>query len=97
MGHDNGQKPPLAFNPPGGIPILGQPFVIKGWFPTVLLGCNCGAHEAVMVPRGGASQCPACKRVFSIQQMVITGQVQFGIGVAAPEDAGDAVKGSILG
>lgn len=100
MGHDNnGHKPTLAFKAPAGLPIIGQPFTIKNWFPTVLLVCNCEGKEPVMVPRGGAAQCPACKKIYSIQQVAMTpdGNVNFGIGVMTPEDAADASKGHILG
>ena len=94
---DNGHKPALAFKGPA-VPIIGQPFTIKSWFPTVMLVCNCEAKEAVMIPRGSGSQCPGCKKVYTIQQLAFgpDGKVQFGIGVMAPEDAADAAKGSIL-
>lgn len=91
-GH-NGHTPALAFKPSTGIPIIGQPFTIKGWFPTVLLICNCGKGEAVMVPKGGAAACPACSRVFTIQ--AVQGNVQFGIGIMVPDGAED--KGAIHG
>jgi hypothetical protein len=82
-GNNNGQRPPLSFKPVNDIPIIGQPFTIKGWFPTVLLTCNCAKPEAVMIPRGGAAACPSCGRIYSIQ--VVQGNVQFGIGVMTPE------------
>lgn len=102
MSNDNGHKSPLAFKAPAGVPIIGQPFTIKSWFPTVMLVCNCEGKEPVMIPRGGAAPCPACKKLYSIQQVQFTpdGGVQFGIGVMTPEDAADLadqVKGSILG
>lgn len=81
----NGQKPALAFRaqPGSQIPIVGQRFSIGGWFPTVLIKCHCGAHESVMVPSGGASACPSCQTVFSVQS--VRGDVNFGIGVQAPD------------
>lgn len=91
---DNGHKPALAFKAPSGIAIIGAPFTIKSWFPTVLLVCNCEGKEPVMIPRGGAAPCPACKRLYTIQQVVFTpdGNVNFGIGMMSPEDAADLVK-----
>jgi hypothetical protein len=81
-------KPPLSFRPsPENIPIVGQPFLIKGWYPTVLLVCNCEAREALMLPRGAAVQCPGCKRLYTIQQILAPAGVQFGIGVMTAEDA----------
>lgn len=92
MDHNgNGHKPALAFKPANNISIVGQPFTIKGWFPTVLLVCNCEGKEPVMVPRGGAAMCPACKKIYSIQ--AVRGDVNFGIGVMSPEQANDAAKG----
>jgi hypothetical protein len=98
MSPDNGQKP-LLFKGPN-VPIVGQPFAIRGWFPTVLLQCNCSAaHEAIMIPRGAAGQCPACKKVYAIQQVVMTpdGQITFGIGImVADADPADVPKPSIF-
>jgi hypothetical protein len=93
----NGQRPALAFKQQQPqVAIIGQPFTIKGWFPTVLLVCNCGANEALMVPRGAGAQCPACKRVFTIQ--AVQGNVQFGIGMMTGEDfAASILKDSIHG
>lgn len=95
----NGHKPALAFKAPAGLPIIGQPFTIKAWFPTVMLVCNCEGKEPVMVPRGGAAPCPACKKLYSIQQVAMTpdGNVNFGIGVMTPEDAAEASKGLLRG
>lgn len=102
MGHsNNGNSGPLTFAKPQ-IPIIGQPFAIRGWFPTVLLVCNCAGKEPVMVPRGAAAQCPSCKKLYTIQQIAMTpdGNINFGIGVMTREDAAEMaeqVKGSILG
>jgi hypothetical protein len=79
----NGGNPPIRFPNTNAVPIIGQPFTIKSWFPTVLLVCNCGQHEPIMVPKGGGGVCPSCQRIFSIQ--VIQGTVNFGIGIAAPD------------
>lgn len=97
----NGHKRALAFSPPKGIPLVGQPFTIKGWFPTVLLTCNCEGKEPVMIPRGGAAQCPACKNIYTIRQIQAPAGVNFGIGVTSAEevqamaDAGNS--GGLLG
>lgn len=99
---NNGHKPTLAFKGPNAIPIVGQPFTIKAWFPTVMLVCNCEGKQPVMIPRGAAAQCPSCKKLYTIQQLAFTpeGNVNFGIGVMTPEAAAEmagAAKGSILG
>lgn len=89
----NGHGGPLQFKSPNEIPIVGQPFTIKGWFPTVLLVCNCEGKEPVMLPRGGGAQCPSCKKVFTIQSVQFSpdGNVGFGIGMMQP-DGTDATK-----
>lgn len=102
MSENNGHKPPLAFKAPAGVTIIGQPFTIKAWFPTVMLVCNCEGKEPVMVPRGGGAPCPSCRKIYSIQQVQFTeaGGVQFGIGIMAPDTEAEmagAAKGSILG
>jgi hypothetical protein len=97
MAHSNGNghPPALAFapKPSDSIPIVGQPFTIKGWFPTVLLVCNCDAKEALMIPRGGGAQCPGCKRIFSIQQIVAPAGVTFGIGMMTPDEMAALAEG----
>lgn len=94
MANDNGHKPALAFKAPNNLPIVGQPFTIKGWFPTVMLVCNCEGKEPVMVPRGAAAQCPACKKLYTIQQLAFTpdGNVNFGIGIMTPDDMANLAK-----
>jgi hypothetical protein len=88
MSDNNGNgRSPLAFQPKNSIPIIGQPFEIRGWFPTVLLVCNCDGKHPVMIPRGAAAQCPSCKKLYTIQQIAFTpdGNVNFGIGMMTPE------------
>jgi hypothetical protein len=87
MSEHNGQKPPAPLRFNGlDIPVVGQPFTIKGWFPTVLLVCNCRGKEPIMIPRGAGGQCPSCKRVYTIQQIHTPG-IQFGIGILQPDGA----------
>jgi hypothetical protein len=86
---------PLTFNKKQAVPIVGQPFSINGWFPTVLLTCHCEAKAPVMIPRGAAAQCPGCKKLYTIQQIAFTpdGNVNFGIGMMTPEDASALMSG----
>jgi hypothetical protein len=76
---------------PGFTPhIVGQLFTIKGWFPTVLLICNCGHPQPVMIPQGAASQCTHCKAVYSVQGCsVVNGQLQIGVARAMPDNVAD--------
>ena len=76
-------RAPIAF-PPAAIPIVGQPFTLKGWFPTVVIVCNCGeAHEPILLVGEGPQACPACKRTFVIAHVTHQhGQPpQIGIGI----------------
>jgi hypothetical protein len=73
----------LEFGNRRDVPIIGQPFTIKGWLPTVLIVCNCEGKEPLLIQRSSPTVCPTCKRTFTVAQVV--GQVNFGIGVAAPE------------
>lgn len=73
---------PLKF-PTNTIPIIGQPFALKGWVPTVMITCNCEAKEPVLIVGVmQPAQCPACKRGFvvgAIQYNGQTGQNEVGI------------------
>lgn len=62
---DNGQNPFTA--PRSTIPIVGQAFELKGWFPTVLIVCHCEAKAPVMiVGTKNASFCSGCKRAYQV-------------------------------
>lgn len=68
---------------PSGVPIVGQAFAIKGGYPTVLLQCNCGAHEPMLLIGNQPSACPACRRGFVTTAFAFdaqTGQIQVQIG-----------------
>ena len=59
--------PPIPFTPkPSAIPIVGQPFHLKGFFATVMLQCNCEAREPVMLIGTGPGSCKSCGRTFLI-------------------------------
>lgn len=65
---DNGNRPRNGFRampPGGGIPLIGQPIEIWGWFPTVSFGCRCQAPQKPPTPMlvagvGSIVKCPAC-------------------------------------
>ena len=83
-----------SFKPfPSTIPIVGQPFKLKGWFPTVLITCLCQPHgEPVMLVGTAPGQCPQCQRAYVVGQVnydATTNHLQIGIGlVRPPEPAG---------
>ncbi len=73
----------LAF-PTTGIPIVGQPFALKSWFPTAVIICHCSeAREPILIVGGAPSVCPACGRGYVIATVTYThGQApQIGIGI----------------
>lgn len=89
----HGHSHPAAPMAGPGVPILGQPFVLKGWFPTIQLVCNCGAHEPVLIVGGpgSAGHCPACKKAFvyqGLQMDPVTQQLQLNIGMGLLEEPG---------
>lgn len=54
------------------VPIIGQPFTFRHWWPTVLLNCNCDEKHALLIQDIGLPvTCPACKRSVMIQGMAI--------------------------
>ncbi len=75
--------------PSDGIPIIGQPFQVKGGFPTVQIQCSCDAREPILLIGNGHSQCPHCHRAFTIatfQFVAQTGQIQVAIQHGTPAD-----------
>ena len=89
FGANNGRKPPAPI-PGGALPIIGQPFEIKGWQFTALLVCKCdGTQHPLLVTNGNFVRCRACGKAYTIQACQFTaGQPPaFNIGVVAkPED-----------
>jgi hypothetical protein len=79
---------------PAGIPIIGQPAVVKGWAAQVMLVCNCADKEPVLVPIGGLGECPACHRKFLVQTITFdarTNQAQINVGLVMTRE--DAIAG----
>lgn len=57
------------------VPIVGQPAVVKAWFPTVVAVCNCSsAPEPLLLVGVTPFECPKCKRKFLI------GGIEYRIG-----------------
>lgn len=95
MGHDtNGSKPPMPFAPPTGqIPIIGQPYQLRGIVPQVLLRCTCdGKEPLLLIGIGATAKCPACERLFVLEKMVAVkgGEMSAEIGVGIPKPQADA-------
>lgn len=94
-GHGNGATPSKIQH--DGIPIIGQPFQIKGGFPTASLQCGCAGRDAVLLVGSSPGQCASCKRAFVIAKFVYdaqTGRIDVNIGLVqqqeqpTPEPAG---------
>lgn len=87
--HGNGAKSPIPFpGAPNDIPIVGQPYKLKGVMPQALLQCSCDAKEPVLlIGMGAQGQCPSCRRAFVLSEVhgVAGGQVSASIAVGVPK------------
>lgn len=87
----NNHDHPIPFRPGTvGVPIIGQPFEVKGGFPTVQIVCTCHAREPLLLIGANVVRCPACGRGFACAVFSFdasTGQigVKIGLVVAARE------------
>lgn len=70
------------------LPIVGQPFIVKGFVPMVQIVCNCEGKEPVLLIGNGIAQCPACSRRFQLQGIQPgPNGLQFVIGLVADTSA----------
>lgn len=53
------------------IPIVGQQFNLLSWYPTANITCRCDETRLVFITLTGQawSQCPLCKRSYSIERI----------------------------
>lgn len=59
--------PTIPFAKRADLPIVGQPCKVHGWFPTVMLTCNCEAKTPLLIAGlGVVAQCDSCRRGFAI-------------------------------
>lgn len=100
MSHGNGDKPPIPFPAAAaaGIPILGLPFTLEGWFIQILITCKCETPKPVLLigqPGSAGGLCPACKQGYLLQTIGIdprTGKPHFQIAMVTAPAADDATK-----
>ncbi len=60
-------RPVIPFPPANAVPLVGQPFALKGFFPTAVIQCNCEPNgEIITLVANGATGCPRCKKVYTI-------------------------------
>ena len=90
MGQNGHNGFPRALGGTADVPIVGQPFALKKWLMTVLVTCNCGAHEPVLIVGhlGAKGVCPACKRIFMVRGFKTNGprvDWDFVIGMLTPD------------
>jgi len=82
---------PLPF-PTANVPIIGQPFTLKGGFSTTLVQCECEAKVPVLVIGAGPGVCAACRRTFVVLKFAFdgqTGQIQANVALAQPSPAAE--------
>jgi hypothetical protein len=81
----NNNSPFRPFQKPAGdIPIIGQPFKVKGGFCTVMVQCTCQAAEPVLLLGGSPAKCTACGRTFITHTFgfdLQTGQINVNIAL----------------
>ncbi len=85
-----GKGAPICFTPRSEVPIVGQPFVVKGGYATTLVQCTCGAREPVLLVGQAPNFCPACDLGFRVSLFSIDEQGQLKVGIRlvrrAPEE-----------
>ncbi len=60
-------RPVVPFPPPAAVPLVGQPFALRGFFPTAVIQCNCEPNgEIITLVANGHGACPRCRKVFTI-------------------------------
>ncbi len=78
------------------VPIIGQPFTFKAWFPTVSITCGCEAKESVLIVGQAIAACAACGRGYKVQQIqfdAATGQMNIALGLVTPQPSLAGVNG----
>lgn len=76
-----GNGNPIPFAPRVDVPIVGQPFTVKGGHGTTMVQCNCGAREPVLLIGQAPNFCPACDLGFSVGMFSIDEQGQLKVGI----------------
>lgn len=78
-----------------GIALVGQPYQLKSWCPTVLIVCNCEAKEPLMVVGSSRpTQCPHCKKTYQIARLefdALKNKFNVGLAVGVPRDKDNLV------
>jgi hypothetical protein len=81
------------------VPIVGQPFVLEGWFLQLLLTCRCEHPKPVLIlgqPGAAAGQCASCHTVYTLISLGLNpqGQPSFNVAMsAAPPTAPEPAPG----
>jgi len=95
----NGKIHPFGGKPAAAVPIVGQPFTLKGWWMQLLVTCNCSARPEplLIIGQAGAASpaCPSCGRQIVLQGLKAdaAGQLQFQIGATVPTPDGSLSAG----
>jgi hypothetical protein len=79
-----------------GVPIIGQPFKVKGGFATVMLQCTCEAAEPVLLLGGSPGKCTACGRMFVTHTFKFdmqTGQINVNVALVQERKPDDEPAG----
>lgn len=79
------------------VPIVGQSFVLEGWFLQLLITCRCEHPKPVLIvgqPGTAAGQCSSCKTIYTLLVMGVNaqGQPSFNVGRSTPPADADKEK-----
>lgn len=76
---------------PAGIPLVNQPFTLKGFLFTISLKCRCGEPVLLVGAFGSTAICQGCKQTVLLRGLTAQGQrlnFDLAVGMAQPDLAG---------
>lgn len=65
---------PFSLVKNNNVPIVGQPFTVLSGAATALIVCSCEAKTPILLVGMAPGACPACRRVFVVQDFSFNGQ-----------------------
>lgn len=83
--------PMVVAKPKDNVPIVGQPYDIKGWFVTIMIECKCEkpAHFLLAGNIGAFAQCPNCKGVVQLAGLEVQPNNDVNFSLIRRFDLGD--------
>jgi hypothetical protein len=72
------------------VPIVGQPYRVITWYPTVIIACHCqdkGIALVINTGVGNYTACGQCKKLYTIQGFNEKGELMVGMMLPTPTGA----------